>query len=186
MPSITTGRRHNWTGRTAAASFVALLALLAPGPSPAAAGNAAPAQPASSIMEEEPYEVTWTSKGRQNGNADARCRSNQAYLKLHYSGDYKVFVRLGLGRWDDYADYEELRGKSFYYSGALTPSKRATEGYLYLPDQHDPADMLVSRPVGVLGVKVVDPDTGEWLYENLSDIRLLCGYDFEVYLKDNV
>ncbi|MDI6104152.1 hypothetical protein QLQ12_36730 [Actinoplanes sp. NEAU-A12] len=177
MSSSTTKR---WSGRAAAVSIFAGFSLLSPGMAPVAAAADAPARPTSVVIASEPGEVDWDAWEQENGNSSARCRKNESYFKVSYSGYNKIFVRLGGGQTKHYDDYYALRESSSFYSGALTSSKRNAEGYFQAPSD---SSILTYQP-GVVGILVQDPDTGKELWQGLWNFSMQCGYDYSMTVSD--
>ncbi|MDI6105411.1 hypothetical protein QLQ12_43200 [Actinoplanes sp. NEAU-A12] len=165
---------------TAVAGVLTGLALVVPGSTAAAATAEAPIRMVATASQVEPGEVGWNSWTQENGNFSARCRKSESYFTAKYNGAYKLYVRLHAGRADDFSEYEEIRANSIYYSNALHSGRTGYGDYIRIPSQSS----IATDATGVMGIKVYDADSGEYLWSHIWNFNLHCGYDYTVVISD--
>ncbi|MEU4626296.1 hypothetical protein AB0G04_40740 [Actinoplanes sp. NPDC023801] len=177
-------------GRAAVTGALVGLGLLAAGQTPAAAVSDPAGERVAVTMSTAWGEVTYKKFTEFNGNYTARCRKGQAYFTAKYSGDYRVFVRLGRAEVSDYGDYEGLKAGSFYFSNALTNARNIHGDYVYPALENnlnlvvDSDDYDLYDDYVTLGIWVQDKETDEYLWSNLWNFSLLCGNDYTIEIND--
>lgn len=182
MMSLISERRNGRHSKATIAGVLAALALMVPGPAPAAASSNAtdPRSAASGSTDRGEVEVLLFEE--KNGNASSRCRKGEAYFTAKYSGDFKVYVRLGYGSYDRHNDYDGLRNYSYYFSGALTNARNTYGSYISTSSAQDLG--IATNNYHTYGIAVHDKDTNERLWDDLYNVSVVCGYDYTIEIND--